>query len=239
MRDEVMRDEEMRDEVMSDEVMNHEVMGCVEKMSRKSMRFYYGISACFVVFFAIIVACGAESEYIIGIAAVCGVAILIIILMALVSRKNGREDIEILFRNLNPEQQASLVEKIRQMPKGQWKTGYFITPEITFFMNLRGVHGVRTSQILWVYKKIDIMFPLFKYSTLVIHTTRHEKFLCEIGFSPVWAGEKQEDLIASAIRQLRKYFPGIISGYSRDLYRLFSNNIGEMKKLYAERESSW
>lgn len=58
------------------------------------MKIYYGLLACLAILFAIILVCGMEWVYIMGLAAFSAAAILIISLTVLVRRKNGRENIE-------------------------------------------------------------------------------------------------------------------------------------------------
>lgn len=215
--------------------MTDELMGYVKKLSFKSMKVYYGLLVTLGLLLLLMLVCRASWESVLFTASLSAVYALIIYAMEHSRRKSARELIKGLFNGLSPEQQNALIKQLRETSREQWRSGFVATPEITFFTNAHGVHAILNSNILWAYERIDIMFPLFRYYSIYLYTMYHQKNICEVGMCPLWSGRKQEDFVINAVWELRKYYPGIISGYDRDLYKMYNNNIGEMKKAYAER----
>ncbi|RGY99851.1 hypothetical protein [Clostridium sp. AM58-1XD] len=216
--------------------MNEELLGYVKKMSVKSMKIYYGLLVCLALLFGIMLLCRAPGIYLLFCGAVSVLYIAIIYAIEHSRRKSARENIDRLFGRLSMDEQHEVMEKLREMPDEQWKAGFAATPEITFFTNGHGVHAIPTSTILWAYEKIDIMVPLFKYYSVYMYTEDGEKHNCEVGMCPIWGGRDQDDIVTNAVWSLQRYYPGIISGYSRDMYRMFTRDIEAVKQMYRDRE---
>lgn len=215
--------------------MSDELMEYVKKLSFKSMKMYYGFLVTLFLLLLLLLVCQSSGEVLLFTVSISAVYILLIYLIEHSRRKRGRELIKELFNQLSPSQQNDLLKQLKDTSKEQWRSGFVATPEITLYTNGHGVHGILNKNILWAYEKIDIMFPLFRFYSLYLYTRYHQKYICEVGMCPVWSGRKKEDFVINAVWQLRKYYPGIISGYSKELYKLYNNNIGEMEKAYAER----
>ena len=216
--------------------MSNELMKYVKKMSAKSMRLYYILLAAAILMLVVLMFCDEEKVYFLGTSAFVAAASFILYCTEHSRRKSARKEIEVWFEQQSGETKGRLLEELKAVPKRQWKRGFAATPEITFYADAHGVHGVPTDTILWVYEKIDTYFPIFRYYTFVMCTMEGRRHNWEIGMNPVWS-ETLRGMALDAEFQLRELYPGIISGYTRDMVQMYLRDRNAMKERYAERQN--
>lgn len=215
--------------------MEKEFEGYLKKLAFKSMKFYYGLLGL-MAFLLIVALVFTESwEIKVGIGAFCCFLVALIFLMEHSRRKKGRESIWKLYEALDVQQRQGFLDQFRNASEEYWKSGFFPSPEMTVFTNGQGVHALPSSSVLWIYKKIDIFMPVFRFYSIYMYTMSGEKYICEVGMSPIWSGRYLDDAAENGIWRLCRHYPGIIRGYSRELLKLCKGNLAEMRALYEER----
>lgn len=213
-----------------------DVMKKIKVMCTKTTKIYIVLLAMCYVAFVLVLVLGASMKVLLLIAMACVVYTFVSWLIITLRWTSTKERIGKLLEQMNSPDKEQLLKEFKEAPVVQWKKGCFVSSKFIFFSNTRGVFVLPIDQVLWAYRRVDTFIPLYKYYSMYMLTMDQTRYVYEAGMSAIWSGEEMEDRVEDAIWMMKRSYPGILTGYSRDLYLLFRENFELMKQRYQERQ---